>query len=204
VRRTVSTTIDWGRLIAVPFFSLAIFGNAVLLPRLWREDRISLVSTLAVLTFYGLLIVQYLRRGPATQSDSRPLVWIVALTGMLAPFAILPLSPGDASSAISALGSLVITIGLAGAVWALWHLGRNISVIPQVRSVSSSGPYRVLRHPLYVFELVAASGLVLVNGGGLGWAVVGLAAVCLWVRARWEEQLLARELPAYRDYLERR
>ncbi len=78
-------------------------------------------------------------------------------------------------------------------------LGRSISVIPQARTLASGGPYRWLRHPLYVFEILASAGVCLVTGGGAPWLVLVVLVVLQVTRARWEEQLLLRTLPGYAD-----
>ncbi len=73
-------------------------------------------------------------------------------------------------------------------------------MIPQARSLVTSGPYRLVRHPLYAGELVAALGLVL-----SGFTAVALAA---WMvlcglqayRAVREEELLVESMPEYAGY----
>ena len=90
--------------------------------------------------------------------------------------------------------------GTTGALWSLWYLGRNVSVIAQARAVADRGPYRLVRHPLYAAALISALGLALAAGtiaSYTGWAVLCVMQV---YRARCEELILLRALPAYRDY----
>jgi len=85
-------------------------------------------------------------------------------------------------------------------VWAIRYLDRSFSMIAQARAVVRSGPYAVVRHPLYTGELVALLGTVLVHPGV--WSIaVWTAILCLQTyRVRHEEAILAATLEDYRDY----
>ena len=164
-------TMDVGRLAIMPIFVwMLILNGSNLVAHADERSPLATAGTAAALAFYLVLAVQYLRRGSASRTDRRPVVWFVALAATFAPFAIPLVSPDGAVLVRDAgLGSLFVLLGLVGALWAAVALGRNISVVPQARSVASSGPYRHFRHPLYAFELVAALGLVILSGGGWGW-----------------------------------
>ena len=79
-------------------------------------------------------------------------------------------------------------------------LGRSISVIAQAREVVDRGPYRLVRHPLYVGELVSTLGVAIV--AGTVWALCAWVALCLLeaYRALREEQVLLQAPPGYRAY----
>ncbi len=196
--------IDWGRLVAVPFFAGLVTLNVIGLINA-ADDRSPLATAAVVLTltFYGVLIVQYLRRGPASATDRRPLVWLVALCATLAPFAIPLTAHGSPSPLALYAGTALSVVGLGGALWSLMSLGRNISMLPQSRGLAQGGPYRFFRHPLYVFEVVSAAGLSLVVGGWAPWLIWAIGVALLVTRARWEEGLLAEQLEGYADYRNR-
>jgi len=80
------------------------------------------------------------------------------------------------------------------------YLGRSISVIAQAREVVDGGPYRLVRHPLYLGELVSALGITIVVG--TAWALCAWVALCglQAYRALREEQVLLEALPGYRSY----
>jgi len=71
------------------------------------------------------------------------------------------------------------------------------------QTVVSTGPYRVVRHPLYAGFVLFALGTALLLGSWYG--VLGgiiLIGMVAW-RAVQEERVLQRELSGYRDYMTR-
>jgi hypothetical protein len=85
---------------------------------------------------------------------------------------------GRASLAVEAMGLLL-------AIWALRHLGRNWSgeiTIKVELQLIRSGPYKLLRHPIYTGLLAIYAGTVLVTGEWL--AIIGLAMARSRIGAR--------------------
>jgi protein-S-isoprenylcysteine O-methyltransferase Ste14 len=64
----------------------------------------------------------------------------------------------------------------------------------------TSGPYRVVRHPMYVGVIVMFGGWPLVLGSLWAYLPVGLLAALLVVRTALEDRYLRRELPGYEEY----
>jgi protein-S-isoprenylcysteine O-methyltransferase Ste14 len=56
----------------------------------------------------------------------------------------------------------VLTAGgtIASIIVLLW-LGRSFSILPEARKLVTSGPYRHIRHPLYLVEEVGSLGVML-------------------------------------------
>ena len=157
-------------------------------------------GTLLAVAFYSLVIWCYLRRGPARATTSSVTARAAAVVATWAPFVIPWLhgaSPGPMWQGVS---DVLLLAGTAWAVWSLRSLGRNLSVIAQVRDVADGGPYRWIRHPLYAGEIVSTLGLAI--------AAHSLAAMAVWLgicalqayRAVREEQLLLAVLPGYGAY----
>ena len=103
-----------------------------------------------------------------------------------------------------ATGSVfVTTLAFTGAIWSLAYLRRSLSIIPEARRLATGGPYRLVRHPLYFFEILAAAG-VIASGPGVIQFVSFFAFVGMQMtRARFEERLLAGAFPEYADYARR-
>jgi protein-S-isoprenylcysteine O-methyltransferase Ste14 len=67
-------------------------------------------------------------------------------------------------------------------------------------SVISTGPYRLVRHPMYAGALLLFIGTPLWLGSFFGLALGALFSLLIAVRAVLEERTLARELLGYEDY----
>jgi protein-S-isoprenylcysteine O-methyltransferase Ste14 len=69
--------------------------------------------------------------------------------------------------------------------------------------VISSGPYGIVRHPMYASSLLYLIGTPLALGSYWGFAaLVAMLPSLIW-RLLDEERLLARDLPGYREYQQR-
>lgn len=94
--------------------------------------------------------------------------------------------------------------GFAFAWWARIHLGTLWSSAvtrKEGHRIIDTGPYAIVRHPIYTGLLEAC--LVSAMARGTVPALVGLGAILLgvWIKARLEERFLAEELgPAYEAY----
>lgn len=69
--------------------------------------------------------------------------------------------------------------------------------------VISTGPYAVVRHPMYAAVIPFAGGVALLLGSWLGLAAVLPLTVMIGWRATREEHVLRGELPGYDEYLRR-
>ncbi len=65
------------------------------------------------------------------------------------------------------------------------------------------GPYRFVRHPMYVAVVAAAVGWALLWQSGAGAAATLLLAAFLDLKSRREERWLQSAYPAYADYRRR-
>ena len=104
------------------------------------------------------------------------------------------------------VGVVLCGAGLAFAVWARAHLGRNWSGIPSIKEnheLITSGPYRVVRHPIYTGILVALVGSVL--AGGIVWlAFLVVFSANFLYRIPVEERYMVRLFPdQYPEYKKR-
>jgi protein-S-isoprenylcysteine O-methyltransferase Ste14 len=88
------------------------------------------------------------------------------------------------------LGAAVTVAGLLFAVWARVHLGRNWSrsvTIKQGHELITTGPYAVVRHPIYTGILAGFLGTAIAISQVRGFIVVGLIFVVFWLKLRMEE-----------------
>ena len=79
------------------------------------------------------------------------------------------------------------------AIWARFHLGRHwrgVIAILGNHQLIQSGPYRLVRHPIYTAMLGMFVGTAMVSGGLYALLGVVLAAVAYWRKVRIEEHYL--------------
>ena len=97
------------------------------------------------------------------------------------------------------VGSLLYFPAIALYLWGYWNLGRMFGIssgfsatLYQDHRLIRSGPYRYIRHPMYLAVILAAFGALLIF---CTWAMVLFSVLSLGVvfRARQEERLLAEE-----------
>ncbi len=74
------------------------------------------------------------------------------------------------------LWAVVTLAGLALVTWSWLALpeGTDMMPVPPVKRVSA-GPYRFLKHPMYVGNVAFVAGLAGLNGGGAGGLFAALA-----------------------------
>lgn len=101
----------------------------------------------------------------------------------------------------------LIAIGIAFAWWARLHLGRLWSSTVTAKAdhrIIDTGPYALVRHPIYTGLLLSIFATMAVKGTVWGVAGAALLLVGIVIKARLEESFLRGELgPAYDDYARR-
>lgn len=82
-----------------------------------------------------------------------------------------------------------------------WRIGINQK---EKNPLVTGGPYRRVRHPIYLFQVVMLAGVALLLPTVLSLAVLLVHLVCVWIKATDEETyLLGIHGEEYRAYLDR-
>ncbi|MDF1554749.1 MAG: methyltransferase, partial [Deferrisomatales bacterium] len=76
--------------------------------------------------------------------------------------------------------------------------GRSFSITVEARALVSRGPYRWVRHPVYLGEMATAAAVALWRWSPRNGVLLALFVAVQLLRSRWEEEKLARVFPAYR------
>jgi len=103
------------------------------------------------------------------------------------------------------LGVALVAVGMGFACWARVHIGRNWSAavtVKQDHELVRSGPYRIVRHPIYSGLLLAFLGTAVARGDWQALLAVPLVLVAFRRKIRleeqWMEEQFSRDYPEYR------
>lgn len=128
---------------------------------------------------------------------------VVPLIGAVMPFSLLLTSPSAwLVHNIRALYAVFywMTSATFLTLWGIWALRRSFSITVEVRSLVTNGPYRWLKHPIYLGEILTAGG-VLIWRCSLQNLIIFIIFVQVQImRARWEEVNLIKNFPNYSEY----
>ena len=134
------------------------------------------------------------RLEPAASRILRLFIFLIAMVLLLPihiplPWLYLPLWPVGLWPFW--LGAAVTIAGLLFAVWAREHLGSNWSrsvTIKQGHELITTGPYAVVRHPIYTGILTGLLGTAIALSQVRGFIVLVLFFIAFWIKLRMEEQ----------------
>jgi len=154
-------------------------------------------STIAFMLLMAAAVI--LRTRPSAKASGLE-PRISALLGTFLIYGIAMLPRRDLSLSGEIASTLLTIVGTVGAIVAVFQLGRSFSVMAESRRLVTTGPYRFVRHPLYLAEELAIVGVFL-QFASL-WAVLLLGAQIAFQLRRMhnEEVLLAAHLPEYPAY----
>jgi len=104
------------------------------------------------------------------------------------------------------IGAVFMIAGGALLLAGLVRLGRGLTPLPYPKedaALVETGPYALVRHPMYSGGLFLALGWALLVQGWLTLGYAALLFVFLDFKSRREEKWLAEKFPAYGDYQRR-
>jgi protein-S-isoprenylcysteine O-methyltransferase Ste14 len=108
------------------------------------------------------------------------------------------------SSAAGYTGLMITGVGAAFAIWARLYLGRNWSgtiTIKQDHQLIRTGPYALVRHPIYAGLALATLGTAIAIGEIRALAATGLVLIGLRLKSRLEETFMTEQFGAeYAQY----
>jgi protein-S-isoprenylcysteine O-methyltransferase Ste14 len=182
----------------VPAFAqdLAQAGSAAANPGL----AVSLFSRGAAIAFIGLALVLLAVRQPPKAKAKGLIPRISAFAGAYLMVAVVWLPQQPIGLALSSVSLTLIFGGLCFSIFALVHLGRSFSLMPEARRLVTNGPYAFVRHPLYLGEAISTLGLMLQYLSPIGVMIVALQLAFQLQRMKNEEDVLGSLFHEYADY----
>ncbi len=183
---------------ATIFVGAIVIGIAAITVRM-RPSRWMLLSGALWFAFLVYWSVAARNSAPVASAESvksRSLHQLVLNFSLLLLFIPVPgltghFAPLTAAMIAAGLGLQAVAFGLA--IWARRHLGRNWSAevtIKRDHQLVRSGPYRLIRHPIYTAMLGMFAGTTLVSAQAHSLVALLLLTAAYWRKIRLEETAL--------------
>jgi protein-S-isoprenylcysteine O-methyltransferase Ste14 len=204
VQLTITMAILWGLL----------FGAAGSLdwPRAWLCVGLSavllLVNTAVLLRVNPEVIAARSKRGKNTKNFDKLFSLVFALSTLAIPVVagldVVRFGWSELGGVALGVGVLMQVVGVVPIGWSMAvnrHLEQTVRIQDdRGHRVVTSGPYRFVRHPMYVGIVIQNIGTALLLGSA--WALVPVAVliVSLVLRTGAEDRTLHAELPGYREF----
>jgi protein-S-isoprenylcysteine O-methyltransferase Ste14 len=154
------------------------------------------------LIFVVLIIAYAIREEPVGRSRTAPEI-LLPLLGSTIPFALLFTSPVQRvyENRLLLYGIFIwMTLATFLTVWGLWTLRRSFSITVEARSPVTGGPYRWLRHPVYLGEMGSAAAVTVWRFSALNVLFFLMFAGIQLYRTKMEEAKLLQFFPVYAEY----
>lgn len=143
---------------------------------------------------------------PMSRFSNTAPIWICAFLLVVPPSWLGPLSARFVPQNLIyyGIGAVLTVVGLGFAVWARYHIGRNWSGVITVKEdhvLIRTGPYGIVRHPIYTGLLLAIIGSALARGDVAALLALAFMLYAVLRRVSIEERWMSETFgQAYVDY----
>ncbi|RZK31397.1 MAG: isoprenylcysteine carboxylmethyltransferase family protein [Hymenobacter sp.] len=198
------TTIEKAKAYSASFYGtmrLDVVERILLFVALgWFVSRLSLSLTrepynIIIMISESIPVLMLVIRKPGNISTGF-YAWTVAIIGTFTP---LMLTVTGSAFISAAIGGAVMSFGLMISIAAKVCLNRSFGIVAANRGVKREGPYRLVRHPMYLGYIVTQVGFLLVHFSLANALVCGVTWIALALRIQAEESFLNQD-GAYRNY----
>jgi protein-S-isoprenylcysteine O-methyltransferase Ste14 len=181
------------RVIPASFFAFAchVFWKDFLQTGKW--------TSLVWMFSEGMVVLLLVIRRESHRISRSPWDWIVALGGT---FTVLLVRPAATAIVPEYIGVALQLAGTGTEIYAKVFLGRSFGIVAADRGIVVGGPYRIVRHPIYLGYFVTHVGFLLANGSPRNLALYLVVYFFQISRILAEERIL-REDESYRAYCQR-
>jgi len=206
------------RLVVSSLIGLLTLGVTVFWPagtfnywQAWVFIAVFTVATIVPTIYLARSDPAALRRrmhsGPI--AEGRPIQKIIIVGAFLSLLGMVVVSALDhrfgwssVPAAVSVLGDLLVAAGLGIAMLVIVQNGYAAATVTVEadQKLTCTGLYKLVRHPMYVGNVVMMLGIPLALGSYWGLVFLMFGVLVLVLRILDEEQLLIHELGGYREY----
>jgi protein-S-isoprenylcysteine O-methyltransferase Ste14 len=153
------------------------------------------------------LLERRMKAGPTAEKEkSQKIIVTIALLSLAVAVLIPALDRrfgwSDVPASVVILGNALIAISYIGFYFVFREntYGAATVRVEENQRVISTGPYAVVRHPMYAAALILMIGIPLALGSWWGLLAFALGIPALVLRILDEERLLKRDLSGYAEY----
>jgi protein-S-isoprenylcysteine O-methyltransferase Ste14 len=209
------------RLATQTLLSLFVLGALLFLPagtfnywEAWVFIAVFIACNLPLTVWVAIndpqLLERRMRAGPTAEKEKSQkiimtIVFLSLAVAVLVPALDRRFGWSDVPTSVVILGDALIALSYIGfyIVFKENTYGAATVRVEENQRVISTGPYAIVRHPMYAAALILMLGIPLALGSWLGLLafVPGIPAL-VW-RILDEERLLKRDLPGYAEYMQR-
>ena len=177
----------------MPYYSQGFYWLSLLI-------ILSALGPTIYLTFAGIILVS---SGQPLSRYKTVLPNLLAVLAAFTPYMFVWMPKGSLFRVNAYVALSFIVLGITIIILSLSFLRRAFSVTPQAKVLVTGGPYSLIRHPMYVGNILSLFGMALLIDSA---EAMGLFFICgsLQVgRALYEEKLLQNNFHEYADYQNR-
>ena len=175
----------WSDVLLFSVTSIELGVLLILTPTLTLPDWIYVLQHVMV------LVIALTRRPPAVQDHSLGVSAAVAVSYGYPYAQVIYLQRVSGSSLWPEGGMVLITTGALLSIVSLWTLGQRFGIRPALRGLTVHGPYRIVRHPMYLSYVLSDIGYNLQECNLGTAALVILGWVAMIFRIESEERVMA-------------
>ena len=188
------------------FAAIRVWGVNLVLAAMWlwfaKAHLVFWASTgdprgIGAMAMETLVAVLFLTRRSSVGTSHEPLAWAATVVGAFGPMLMRPVSSGGGTAAL-----VLQLVGAAFVCVSLAFLGRSFGLVAANRGVVEQGPYRLVRHPVYLGYVVVQLAYVAENPSIRNAVIVLCATLGQLIRIKYEEDVLVSD-PAYEAYKHR-
>jgi protein-S-isoprenylcysteine O-methyltransferase Ste14 len=172
---------------------------------LYRYYLVKPLWVIETLIYIVFLVSYAIRIDPVERSRGLKEI-IIPLIGGVLPFPLLSSQPNPLMYGNWLIIYIIfywMTAAVALTIWGLWTLRYSFSITVEARALITNGPYRWIRHPVYLGEILTALAVTIWRFSVLNIVIFTLFVIIQLLRARLEEAKLSRVFAAYSIYAAR-
>ncbi|MDE3243606.1 MAG: isoprenylcysteine carboxylmethyltransferase family protein [Nitrospirota bacterium] len=162
---------------------------------------LAMLSQVTTVLFMGLQAVLFIVRRFPVRKARGVMPRLAALVASNLPMSLLVLPTVQTTVPVTFASMVLVVGGTMVSIYVAAILGRSFSVLPQARGLVTWGPYRWIRHPLYLAEQIALFGFMLQFAQPWSCLIAVACFAAQLPRMHYEEEVLVTTYPAYRAYM---